>query len=226
MTLTSMDHHNLVVVHYNQYAGGKFFINCLAHHAQVLPGLCVAAPKHNYDHWIFDPAVTDQEQRKIDRINSTIAPPEHMHKWAMHELGCVQFWGAVYSDWIGFDPNPNPWALKLLPDYCCFIVNHNLDYKNFARTEKFWPHARHILLTNSTQFQHRAMPLKSPGFKLRNTIDSYTFKSVFTVDVDRTWFDVTHTVTAVEQCLKWLGLDYVCHSNMVSYINQYFSVHQ
>jgi hypothetical protein len=38
-SIKRMDHPNLVVVHYNQYAGGKFFINCLAHHEQVLPGL-------------------------------------------------------------------------------------------------------------------------------------------------------------------------------------------
>ena len=219
-----MDHPNLVVVHYNQYAGGKFFINCLAHHAQVLPGLCVAAPDHDYDHWIFDPGVTDKEQRKIDRINTTI--PNRMHEWAKAELGCTQFWGGLYGHWIRSSPNPNPWALKLLPDYRCFIVNHDLNCENFARTEKFWPNARHILLTNSTQFQQKAMPLKSPGFDLVDNIDSYAFKSVFSVDVDRTWFDVTHTVSTVEQCLKWLGLDYAWHGNMVSYINRYFTVHQ
>jgi hypothetical protein len=64
-----MDHPNLVVVHYNQYAGGKFFINCLAHHDQVLPGLCVAAPVHTYDHWIFESIdATEKTQRKISRM--------------------------------------------------------------------------------------------------------------------------------------------------------------
>jgi hypothetical protein len=221
-----MDHLNLVVVHYNQYAGGKFFINCLSHHARVLPGLCVAAPDYDYDHWIFDPGVTDKEQRKIDRINTTIAPPDRMHEWAQAELGCTQFWGGLYGIWIHSEPNPNPCALKLLPDYRCFIVNHDLDCANFAQTEKFWPRAKHILLTNSTQFQQRAMTLKSPGFELKHTIDPYAFKSVFVVDVDRTWLDITHTITTVEKCLKWLGLDYAWHHNMFGYINRYFSVHQ
>lgn len=221
-----MDHPNLVVVHYNQYAGGKFFINCLAHHTRVLPGLCIAAPTHDYDHWIFDPAVTDKEQRKIDRINSTILPPDRMHEWAQYELGCIQFWGGLYGNWVDSAPTPNPWALKLLPDYRCFIINHSLDCKNFKRTEQFWPQAKHILLTNSTKFQRRSINLKSPVFSLIDTIDPYAFKSVFTVDVDNTWFDSTRTMTVVEQCLKWLGLDYAWHSNMFNYIDRYFTAHQ
>jgi len=221
-----MDHPNLVVVHYNQYAGGKFFINCLAHHARVLPGLCIAAPEHDYDHWIFDTKVSDKEQRKINRINSTIAPPTRMLEWAQAELGCMQFWGSLYGNWILSRPNPNLWPLKLLPDYRCFIVNHDLNCANFARTEKFWPQAQHIVLRNSTKFQSRAVALKNPKFNNRTKIDDYNFKSVFYVDVDETWLNVTHTVTTVEKCLKWLGLDYAWHHNMFGYINRYFSVHQ
>ena len=85
-----MNHPNLVVVHYNSYAGGKFWINCLSHHMQAIPGLCVATPEHTHDLWLLDNLdAVEIQSRKIARINSTLPPKDKLTKWCMFELGCA-----------------------------------------------------------------------------------------------------------------------------------------
>lgn len=227
-SITQMDHPNLVVVHYNQYAGGKFFINCLAHHDQVLPGLCVAAPVHTYDHWIFDDLSTEEKiQRKINRINGTIPEPHNMHQWARDELGCQQFWGWGLGQL--FDPRvisaPEE-SLRLLADHKCFIVNHVMNMTMFDRIQNLWPQARHIILHNETQFQQLAVGLKSPDYGPLKTDQLPQNLDAFYFDVDRNQFDRLAIIHNTKQCLEWLGLTTDVHGNIDHYIAKYFAIHQ
>ena len=226
-SITRMDHPNLVVVHYNQYAGGKFFINCLAHHDQVLPGLCVAAPVHTYDHWIFEHTSTAKKtQRKIDRINSTIPQKSRMHFWAQHELGCQQFWGWGFGDLWSRQVQAVDYSLSLLNSHRCFIVNHVMNINEFNRIHDLWPLAQHIVLHNETQFQQQAVRSKSPDYgplktaQLPNNLDAFYF------DVDRTQFNRSAVIASTEQCLAWLGLDIDVNKNLHDYIERYFAIHQ
>ena len=227
-SITRMDHPNLVVVHYNQYAGGKFFINCLAHHDQVLPGLCVAAPVHTYDHWIFDPLDSEQKiQRKIARINSTIPERSHMHFWARDELGCQQFWGWGLGEI--FDPTPitaPAESLRLLNQYRCFIVNHVMDMGMYNKLKTLWPQAQHIVLHNEREFQSRAVSLKSPDYGPLKTAQLPQDLAAFYFDVDRTQFNQSAVIETTERCLKWLGLNISVNSNIHDYVERYFAIHQ
>ena len=227
-SITRMDHPNLVVVHYNQYAGGKFFINCLAHHDQVLPGLCVAAPVHTYDHWIFESLSTEEKtQRKIARINGTIPDRENLHYWAGNELGCQQFWGWGLGQI--FDPpviQAPKESLSLLQDYRCFIVNHVMNMSMYNRIQHLWPQARHIILHNESQFQQRAVTLKSPDYGPLKTGQLPQDMSAFYFDVDSTQFNQSAIIETTKQCLSWLGLNNHVHSNINHYVEQYFAIHQ
>jgi hypothetical protein len=227
-SIKSMDHPNLVVVHYNQYAGGKFFINCLAHHDQVLPGLCVAAPVHTYDHWIFEPIdATEKTQRKISRINGTIPDRDRVQFWAQDELGCQQFWGWGLGQI--FDPpviQAPAESLSLLQDYKCFIVNHVMDLSMYNRIQHLWPQAQHIILHNEREFQSRAVSLKSPDYGPLKTGQLPRDLGAFYFDVDGTQFNKAAVIENTEQCLKWLGLNINVNSNIDHYVERYFAIHQ
>ena len=222
-----MDHPNLVVVHYNQYAGGKFFINCLAHHEQVLPGLCVAAPVHTYDHWIFEYTSTaEKTQRKIDRINSTIPEPSRMHFWAQHELGCQQFWGWGLGHLWSRPVQAVDYSLGLLQSHRCFIVNHVMNVDEYNRIKTLWPQARHVVLHNETQFQQRAVQFKSPDYGSLQTAQLPCDLNAFYFDVDEIQFNHTAVIESTEQCLEWLGLGIDVNKNVHDYIERYFAIHQ
>lgn len=222
-----MDHPNLVVVHYNQYAGGKFFINCLAHHDQVLPGLCVAAPVHTYDHWIFEPLSEEQKtQRKIGRINGTIPDRDLMHFWARDELGCQQFWGWTIGHLWSVPVQAVDYSLSLLNNHRCFIVNHDMDLEHYNKLKNLWPRARHIILHNETQFQQRAVRLKSPDYGPLQTAQLPRDLEAFYFDVDGTQFNSTAIIENTERCLEWLGLNTCVNQNIHCYMERYFAIHQ
>ena len=226
-SITRMDHPNLVVVHYNQYAGGKFFINCLAHHEQVLPGLCVAAPVHTYDHWIFEPLDAEEKtQRKIGRINSTIPAPDRMQFWAQHELGCQQFWGWGFGDLWSRPVHAVDYSLSLLNSHRCFIVNHVMNINEYIRIQTLWPSAQHIVLHNESRFQQHAVQFKSPDYGPLKTAQLPRDLDAFYFDVDSTQFDALAVVNATGQCLEWMGLDTNVNNNIYQYMERYFAIHQ
>ena len=227
-SITRMDHPNLVVVHYNQYAGGKFLINCLAHHEQVLPGLCVAAPVHTYDHWIFEPSsAAEKTQRKISRINGTIPDRSRVQFWAQDELGCQQFWGWGLGQI--FDPpviQAPEESLRLLSEYKCCIVNHVMTMDMYDRIRNLWPQAKHIVLHNEREFQSRAVSLKSPDYGPLKTTQLPRDLEAFYFDVDGIQFDQSAVIETTERCLEWLGLNILVNSNIHNYVERYFAIHQ
>jgi len=222
-----MDHPNLVVVHYNQYAGGKFFINCLAHHDRVLPGLCVAAPVHTHDHWIFESLSAEEKtQRKIARINGTIPDQQRLHHWAREELGCHQFWGWGFGELWSQPVTVVDYSLRLLNQYRCFIVNHDMNIEHYNKIKNMWPQAQHIVLHNETEFQHWAVRLKSPDYGPLKTTQLPGDLDAFYFDVDRTQFNQSAVVETTERCLEWLGLNISVNSNIYNYVERYFAIHQ
>ena len=225
-SIKRMNHPNLVVVHYNKYAGGKFFINCLAHHDQVLPGLSVAAPVYTYDHWIFESWIPSKTQKKISRINQTILDPQHLHEWAKAELGCNQFWGWGLGELWSQPVQTNNYSLSLLNDHRCFIVNHDMDSDHYHKICNMWPQAQHIILYNEKQFQQRAVTLKSPDAVQLRTAALPRNLPAFYFDVDGNQFNRSAIIKITEQCLAWMGLDTRMHDNINNYVERYFAIHQ
>lgn len=201
----------------------------------MLPGLCVAAPVHTYDHWIFEPLVAaEKAQRKIARINSTIPKRENLHEWAGSELGCQQFWGWFLGQifdppgwWIGRDPpQAHKEPLSLLQDHRCFIVNHVMTMSMYNQIQNLWPQARHIVLHNESRFQQLAVSLKSTDHFTLKTGQLPQDLDAFYFDVDGTQFNQSAVVETTERCLEWLGLNISVNSNIHNYIERYFAIHQ
>lgn len=224
--LSLMNHPNLVVVHYNSYAGGKFWINCLSHHKQALPGLCVAAPRHTVDLWLLDDLNSAQiQQHKIDRINSAIPAGEFMHKWTQHELGCSQFWGNTLGNLLENSNDISSNAIQLLDQYKCFIVNHRPQDHWVEEIRNKFPLAQHVLLTNASNFQHVSMNKKQRDpWPLR--VDTTSKLDAFLLDVDNTYMNVDLTIDHVKDCLQYLGLSTELDPNIHSFVKRYFDLHQ
>lgn len=219
-----LDHNNLVVVHYNQYSGGKFFINCLAHTPGVLPGIGITPPDHGHDLALLDRPALEFESLKIKRIASTLPELSRIKDWAGYELGCKYFWGGLCYQLLA-GQKPNPTAIDLLQNNICFLVNHDMREWTYKRINMMWPNAQHIILYSSIEFQQLARNLKNPHAEL--IFDELpTNLSAFYLNVDLTFFDHNQVKKTVRNCLSWLGVGHAQISSRVdNYINDYINLH-
>lgn len=221
-----MNHPNLVVVHYNQYAGGKFFVNCLAHNNNVLPGITIASPEP-YDSWALGNLPNREKIRcKIKRINQTI--PNNLLEWTQHELGCINFWGAFYYQLVDDHEPVNTIAVDLLKGHTCFLISHLMSKVTESVTKM--PRARHIFLHNARNFQELSAKIKcpyydDPEFKLLFE-DPPEIPGAFYLDVDATYFDTKKTISEVERCIRWLGRPVELDANLPDYITRYWEIHR
>lgn len=223
MSFSPMDHPNLVVVHFSAYAGGKFWINCLAHHSAAMPLLSPLTERH----WSLFNIEDDLKQRlKLELINKTLPPPEELHNWCNYESGHIDMWGGTLHELL--QPNGdqciNPNVLKLLSQYRCCIINHGAVHWKEAVTKL--PQAKHVFLINSAVFQARAAKLKGQSVVPEYSPLPESGLDAFYVDVDTTWFDVNITEFYVKQCWKWLGLQPEPTPTLQRYIEDYFTLHQ
>jgi hypothetical protein len=224
--LSLMNHPNLVVVHFNPYAGGKFWINCVSHSPWALPGLSVASPKYTTDLWLLDDLDADEiQRRKIARIHSTLPERSQMYNWCQSELGCNQFWGDTLRNLLFENKNIiQDTAIQLLDRYRCFIVNHQADDVACKKIFNLFPRAQHILLSNADNFQQNSMAIKqSDPWPLKYDIP--TNLDAFVVDVDNTYMNVDLTIARVKDCLQYLGLSTELDSNIHSFVTRYFELH-
>ena len=223
-----MDHPNLVVVHYNSYAGGKFWINCLSHSRYAVPGLCVAEPHHTSDRWLLEDLDADKIQsRKIARINSTLPPIDNLKKWCTFELGCAQFWGCNLSKLLNNTGTVTNTAIQLLDQYRCFIVNHQPQDFVIEEICNKLPRARHVLLTNANNFQRTSVNKKQTDTNTDSLrFDTTSNINAFVVDVDNIYMNVDRTINCVKKCLEYLGLSTELDPNIHSFVTRYFDLHQ
>ena len=221
-----MNHPNLVVVHFNPYAGGKFWINCLSHQARAIPGLCVAVPKHDVDLWLLDDLDSQEmQQRKIDRINSSLPPIDDLSNWCQYELGCDQFWGNNLGSLLAQQYIIPYTSIQLLDRYRCFIVNHQANDVECKKILNQLPRARHIVLSNSDNFQQISMAIKqSDPWPLK--YDAPANLDAFVVDVDNTYMDVNRTVARVKDFLRYLELSTALDPNIYNFVKRYFDLHR
>lgn len=230
MTSLVFDHPNLIIIHFNQYAGGKFFINCLAHHARVLPGLGVS-PEHDHNMWmVSDLPDSEKNQKKITKINKTLPPTDQTDQWSSYEMGCVYFWGGGIANFLDPMPpdvkDPSPTAISLMDRYYCFLVNHDIFDSRVSRIQQVWPRCRHIILHNTRKFQMHSAAFKSPDFLLNHQDLQQHVPGAFYLDVDETYFNESKIKESVRRCLTWLGLDHDLDPNMDHYIKRYLDLHQ
>ena len=227
--IDQMNHPNLAVVHFNPYAGGKFWINCLSHHARAIPGLRVATPWHTEDLWLLDDLSHEEiQRRKIVCINSALPPAGQMNQWRYFELGCTYFWGDVLPKILeGNHTIPNP-PMQLLNQYQCFIANHRTDTIGIKTTFDRFPNANHMLLTNAANFQQISRAKKQPSKRSWNLNwnDDIDIDDMFIVDVDNTYLDVERTIDCVKDCLEYLGLSTELDPNIHSFVTRYFDLHR
>ena len=222
-----MNHPNLVVVHYNSYAGGKFWINCLSHNPYAVPGLCVAEPQRPFDRWLLaDLDLEEIQRRKIARINSTLPMTDDLKEWCMFELGCSQFWGDTLGNLLENDCTIPATTIQLLDQYRCFIVNHKPQDDTIDEIVKQLPQGKHILLTNAKNFQITSMNKKQSNPWDMRYDTTTNFDDFFVVDVDNTYMDTDRTINRVKECLEYLGLDTELDPNIHSFVTRYFDLHQ
>jgi len=221
-TFKEMNHKNLIVVHFNPYAGGKFFINCLSHNSGILPGLGVA---HTHDHWLFNNESDEEKNRlKIARINSTIPPTAELSKWPSYELGCVYFWGALLNQLDKMSPCAE--SINLLQSNICFIVDHDMTLETFCYLSNTLPEARHIILHNSNRFQTIAAKVKKYNLPLPQRTLPLHMENCFYINVNDTYFESDKIKICVSDCLKWLGINECLDPNLDQYIKRYQSLHR
>jgi hypothetical protein len=226
LNLSMMNHPNLVVVHYNSYAGGKFWINCLSHHAQAIPGLHVSGSQYDSDLWMLDQLDPQEiQRRKIIRINSTLPLPTRMKEWCQFELGCIQFWGNKLDRLLESNHTVPDTAIQLLNQYRCFIVNHRPQTNDIKKIFDIFPRAKHILLNNADRFQQNSMVKKqSNPWPMR--YDTSTDIDMFTVDVDNTYMNIDLSIERVKDCLGYLGLSTELDPNIHGFVKRYFDLHE
>jgi hypothetical protein len=212
-------HPNLIVVHYRPYQGGKFFINCLAHHRAVMPQLDTSRylPGRNF---------------KLQQIHNSLPPLEHLRKWEKFELGCRFFWGSMLTGLLQQAAQPNAVSTELLRQYHCFIINHITNPERLDAIDHALPKARHIVLINADEFCKMSIDKKAPldyDFKLSDgsfARHMFTNRDAFFLDVDSVYSDLTQLTTQLHQCLTWLGLDTELDLSLHSFVRQYFSLHR
>jgi hypothetical protein len=218
-----LDHPNLVVVHFNPYAGGKFWINCLAHHSAAMP---LISNLHDRHRAMFDLEDDLKQRLKLELINKTLPPPDELHQWCQYELGHFEMWGGSLEDLL--QPNGSQLidtkALKLLDQYKCFTINHG--GLPWHQVQAKLPNAKHIFLINSEQFQRQAAALKDSTFVPGYTPLPEKISDVFYVDVDNTWLDSNITKSCVGQCWQWMGLNPEPGYPLSLYIENYFKLHR
>jgi hypothetical protein len=219
-----LDHQNLTVVHFNAYAGGKFWINCLAHHPDAMP----LFGKINNQHWSnFDLDATLKHKLKLEHINKSLPPRDKMRDWVRYEHGHLEMWGDLIDGITG----PGKCceltnSLNLLVKYRCFTINHQTNLERFNTIRDNLPTVKHIVLVNARNFQERASVLKGCNFNVPVHDHLLGLDNVFYVDVDNTWFDADITDFYVKQCWGWLGLPEIPTPTLQSYIENYFTLHQ
>lgn len=223
-----VDHPNLIVVHYPAFAGGKFFINCLAHHPGIIPLINVR--NQGYKWLLADIEPWAKEKLKINLINSTLPPIDKMKNWCDYELGHFEMWGV---DCLELTHNQEPvpeQTRQLLDNYICFSVNHNISLNNYVKIKTELPNTKHIILNNSLKFQQLASQLKVNAAHTASINDfQVNDEQSFHVDVDSAWgnLDVASTMYTVMQCVTWLGLDQQqLNPNVYSFVENYFKLHQ
>jgi|688.fasta_scaffold56607_8 hypothetical protein len=223
--LAQLDHQNLIVVHYRPYHGGKFFINCLSHHAKIMPMLSAQQ--------------RGDLTNKIQHIHNSIPPVTELNQWTRYELGCKTFWGGNLHDITSKSVPINPGALDLLGSYRCFIVNHVCDPDFVQKMQKQLPRAKHIVLTNAGRFVQISVAKKMPGpdvdaWLQRNNLDQSAYmespqqvfdSSVFEVNVDQCYFDQSKLTQRIGDCLIWLKLEPVLDPAVAKFIDQYRRLH-
>lgn len=211
-------HSNLIVVHYRPYQGGKFFINCLAHHRKVLPQLDTSCYLSGCDF-------------KIQQIHNSLPSHEHLRKWEKFELGCRSFWGSKLTELLKHTQHPCSVSTQLLSQYHCFIVNHMTNTERINAIDQALPMARHIVLTNADEFCKMSIEKKAPldyDPKLSaGSFDRQMFANhnAFFLDVDSAYYNSTQLITQLHQCLIWLELDTELDPAVFQFIDQYRWLH-
>lgn len=221
----ALNHPNLVVVTFDRYAGGSFFINCVSHNPGVLPGLSIV-PEHDLDVWIMNPRLPDitKQEKKIERINSTLPAKIKMSDWASYELNFDYFWNATGEELInGQEPNPD--AVALLQNNFCFLVNYDTSIETHNKIKQQWPLCKHVALTNVKDFQKFAALKKGSteipqASELPNDLDD-----VFYVDVDRVYSRPERMRQRAIECVEWFGVPSNLHPNLKDYSENYFQLH-
>ena len=212
-------HPNLIVVHYRPYQGGKFFINCLAHHRKVMPQL---------DTSLYQPG----NDFKIQQIHNSLPPLDHLRKWTRFELGCWFFWGEMLTGLLQRTVEPNSLAVDLLSQHYCFIVNHLTNPERHAAIDCAWPQAKHIVLVNADEFCKLSIAKKAPvDYDLTLSQGSFAKhmfadRDTFFLDVDFAYSNLAQLTTYLHRCLTWLGLDTELDPALHSFVKRYFFLHQ
>jgi len=212
-----MDHPNLTVVHFNAYTGGKFWINCLAHHPDAMPLL----GRINDRHWsMFNLEDSVKTQLKLAHIHSSLPSKDNLHKWCRYEHGHYEMWNESKIDTVPEN------SLRLLDQYHCFTVNHDTSLSGVQNIKNTLPLAKHIVLVNASKFQALAAKLKAADFNIPTGEFPLDHSDVFYVDVDRIWFNLPLLARTVRQCWNWIGLREYTSTDVYDYATRYFELHQ
>lgn len=198
----------LIIVVYNPWAGGKFFVNALGlSNRAVLQHADYAAMQ--LDGKVNAWAKYDILKQRLDKTTT---------RWLDLGLGCSNLFGDNLKD-----PNSYPPLITRLSNnnHYFFVVAHN---ESIARSlTKTWPNAKIIYVCNSFNFvswrfnhkTRRDVPLCSwfPNYQRLSEVDVDFSNFVYefphqkvTVDAD-VFLDKDKLLCCVKFLYQWLGLD-------------------
>lgn len=148
----------IVIVYFPAFAGGKFIMNCLSLSRHCVPQSTLAAR-----HLIDCPADYDY---RLQAVCSTLPPPESMKNWREQwEFGDTEFYQGSVLECLKLWQDNRPTLAddllrRLIQNDLCFFMTAHGGWPNVRSMIRVWPHARIIVLINSTKFWSLAVNLK------------------------------------------------------------------
>lgn len=218
--------HNIVVLYYPPYAGGKFITNCLGFNERCCPSIQI-----DKDHNSEFRSVEYYLQNKIPSLFKTIPPDQDACKrWIEYEVSCGDFWGDN-AERLTLDPatiNDKIFAPSktILDTNYGFLVTHHEEV--YSRTCKTFLNAKTLKLVNYQRFITRALEIKtdpsqySVYMQYAVRIKPVNADFAFNMDTIFAWDDFYKELI---RCCRWLEIEPLFDSRLKEFYQLYIDLH-
>lgn len=225
-------HDPLIILYYRRFASGNFLANILCHNREFVPKFVFTKENQRCTPNILDLSDEELFAAQLELLKTTIpSSREECLSWINYELSCSDFWAKdpwlfcnaeTGEEWqwrVNFRLEP----YKLMKrNKRCFIIQHELDYRNDCMTRLF-PNATKIQIINDSKTVDLGMRLKSRQYFTDPSLPKIDGAIQF--DIDSLW-DKDTFFKNVSNLLETLNvkdktLDSSVDDYYTSYINLY-----